>query len=137
MLTFKTVVLILIVLIPLVFCMLLILAALVVSGRKSPDPGSDANEGEVLGRSDPAPVRRAMEAHRRAHPFCFACGSSPVDIHHIIPVSVDPDKAADPVNLMSLCPNCHIAHGHAGDASCHRYVPNIQGLMRLRMVVRI
>lgn len=120
-----------------IFLTLAVWAALVMSGRQSPDPLDDASEGPLLGRNDPAPVRRAMEAHRRANPFCFACGSSPVDIHHIIPVAANPEKAADPGNLMSLCPPCHIAHGHAGDASCHRYVPNVQKLIQLRLVMKI
>ena len=132
----KTIILIL-VLVPLVVTVLGIWAALVISWWESPDPLDDVSEGPLLGRTDPAPVRRAMEAHRRANPSCFACGSSPVEIHHIIPVAVNPEKAADPGNLMSLCPNCHIAHGHAGDPGCRRYVPNVQKLIQLRLVMKI
>jgi hypothetical protein len=133
----KTIILILVVLVPLVVTVLGIWAALVISGRQSPDPLDDVSEEPLLGRTDPAPVRRAMEAHRRANPCCFACGSSPVEIHHIIPVAVNPEKAADPGNLMSLCPPCHIAHGHAGDTGCRFYVPNVQKLIQLRLVMKI
>ena len=90
--------------------------------------------GFEFGRSDPAPVRQAMEAHRQAHPACEACGKSPVDIHHIIPVAINPLKAADPDNLMSLCPTCHITHGHAGDKSCRHYVPNVRKVLLTRKI---
>lgn len=93
--------------------------------------------GEPCGRSDPAPVRRAMEAHRRDNPGCASCGREPVDIHHIIPVAVAASQAADPRNLMSLCHDCHIAYGHAGDESCRRYVPNIRQVLRIRTVEEI
>jgi len=93
--------------------------------------------GFEFGRLDPAPVRQAMEAHRRAHPTCEACNTAPVDIHHIIPVAVNSSKAADPDNLMSLCPTCHITHGHAGDKGCHKYVPNLEDVLRIRKVSKI
>jgi 5-methylcytosine-specific restriction endonuclease McrA len=94
--------------------------------------------GITFGRSDPAPVRKAMELHRKMFPFCeCGCGLAPVDIHHIIPVSVDPSKAADPRNLISLHEECHIAHGHAGDKSCRHYVPNIRESLNTRIVRNI
>lgn len=92
---------------------------------------------QLWGRSDPPNVERAMEAHRKAHPDCEACGRSPVAIHHIIPVAVDASKGYDPANLMSLCPPCHIAYGHGGDPGCHQYVPNVRQVLSLRKVVKI
>lgn len=92
---------------------------------------------QLWGRSDPAPVRLAMEAHRLAHPNCEACGTSPVVIHHIIPVAVNETWADKPWNLMSLCPMCHIVHGHAGDKGCHHYVPNLEAVLGLRKVSKI
>jgi 5-methylcytosine-specific restriction endonuclease McrA len=92
---------------------------------------------QLWGRTDPAPVRRAMEAHRRENPTCAACGDSPVVIHHIIPVAVEATWADKTWNLMSLCPTCHITHGHAGDRGCHRYVPNIEAVLQLRKVSKI
>lgn len=91
-----------------------------------------------FGRSDPAPVRRAMELHRRIHPFCeCGCGRAPVDIHHIIPVARDPGLAADATNLISLFHDCHIAHGHAGDKSCRHYVANLRAVLLAREVKQI
>lgn len=92
---------------------------------------------QLWGRVDPPNVQRAMEAHRRVYPTCEACGRSPVAIHHIIPVAVSDLKAAAPDNLMSLCPPCHIAYGHAGDPGCHQYVPNIRQVLSIRKVTKI
>lgn len=78
-----------------------------------------------------------MEAHRLSQPTCEACGASPVVIHHIIPVAVDASWADKPWNLMSLCQNCHIVHGHGGDKGCHQYVPNIEAVLKLRKVSKI
>jgi 5-methylcytosine-specific restriction endonuclease McrA len=78
-----------------------------------------------------------MEAHRLLSPVCASCGKDPVDVHHIIPVAVDAKKAADPDNLISLCPDCHVAYGHAGDRGYHRYVPNVREVLRLRKVRQI
>lgn len=92
---------------------------------------------QLWGRNDPPPVRKAMEAHRLEHPACEACDVSPVVIHHIIPVAVKPEWADKDWNLLSLCPTCHIVHGHAGDKGCHRYVPNIEEVLRVRKVSKI
>jgi 5-methylcytosine-specific restriction endonuclease McrA len=75
-----------------------------------------------------------MEAHRRAHPRCAACQAEPVDVHHIVPVAVAPEAAADPDNLLSLCKLCHIAHGHAGDAGCRKYVENVEIILGARKI---
>lgn len=92
---------------------------------------------QLWGRVDPPNVQRAMEAHRKAYPTCEACGRSPVAIHHIIPVAVDASKGDDPGNLMSLCPPCHIAYGHAGDPGCHKYVRNVRQVINMRGIVKI
>ena len=54
--------------------------------------------------------------------MCAACGSrAKVRAHHIVPVSVAPEREHDPSNLLSLCEsyshgvNCHLFFGHAGD----------------------
>ena len=117
------------------FVLLVFWSVLKVADKPSPPPEKPNNE--LLGRTDPAPVRRAMEEHRRAFPFCASCGRSPVEIHHIIPVGVDPRQADDLANLISFCPECHIAYGHGGDPGCKRYVPNVQRILRLRVVVKI
>lgn len=92
----------------------------------------------LFGRTDPPDVRKAMEHHRYVHPTCeCGCGRMPVDIHHVIPVSIAPSKAADPGNLMSLHHECHIAYGHASDKSCRKYVANLRDVLASRKVVEI
>jgi 5-methylcytosine-specific restriction endonuclease McrA len=57
--------------------------------------------------------------HLRREPACAACGRrSPVTVHHIIPVTVDPCLEIDPDNLITLCrrsshgKGCHMVIGH-------------------------
>lgn len=81
----------------------------------------------TFGRTDPAPVRAAMESYRRYHPRCEACGKTPVDVHHIIPVAADPDLADRQYNMMSLCKDCHLVLGHNGNFG--RYVVNVREIV--------
>ncbi len=52
--------------------------------------------------------------HLKREPCCVACGRSrQVDVHHVVPVSVDPERELDPENLVTLCSDpCHFVHGH-------------------------
>ncbi len=52
--------------------------------------------------------------HLKDNPFCAACGrNSKLEVHHIIPVHVDPDKELDIDNLITLCDSpCHFVFGH-------------------------
>lgn len=59
-------------------------------------------------------VRRAMREHDEKHPACSWCYKIPSDVHHIEPVHVNPDRAGDPSNLISLCRTCHYTIGHGG-----------------------
>lgn len=83
------------------------------------------------------------EKHLAKHPKCEACGSKakpgkPLQVHHIIPFSVDANGDADgdgtpneldPDNLITLCVdgvghcNCHLLFGHGGNFRCHN--PNV------------
>ena len=60
---------------------------------------------------------KLRKQHLSQFPKCAACGrSNKVEVHHIIPVHVDPDKELDPDNLITLCDNpCHIVFGHLLD----------------------
>lgn len=89
---------------------------------------------QLFGRNDPAPVRAAMERQRQKVRHCEACGKMPVEVHHVIPVSLDPSKAADPDNLMSLCDDCHLVHGHSGDYRW--YVANVREVLMMRKIKR-
>lgn len=48
------------------------------------------------------------------NPSCAACGRiSKLEVHHIEPVHVNPDRELDPSNLITLCDNpCHLVFGH-------------------------
>lgn len=62
-------------------------------------------------------VRKAMREHIRLNPCCAYCGREKgLHCHHIEPVSVSPEKADEPTNLISLCgKRCHITIGHMGN----------------------
>lgn len=56
-------------------------------------------------------------AHLKNNPSCSACGKTlKVEVHHIEPVHLNPDKELDPTNLITLCSSpCHIVFGHFMD----------------------
>lgn len=60
---------------------------------------------------------KIRKQHLFKFPNCAACGRSKnLDVHHIIPVSVDPTKELDPNNLITLCSDpCHFVFGHLMD----------------------
>lgn len=51
------------------------------------------------------------------HNKCEACGKKKdLEVHHIVPVHVDPSLELDQNNLITLCSNsCHILFGHLMD----------------------
>lgn len=55
--------------------------------------------------------------HLKKQPFCQACGSiKDLDVHHIEPFHLNPDKELDPDNLITLCSKyCHYTIGHLMD----------------------
>lgn len=62
------------------------------------------------------------EAHLRSHPVCALCGSSiRLNVHHIQPFHLYPEKELDPTNLVTLCESenwgfqCHLIVGHGGN----------------------
>ena len=84
-------------------------------------------------------VRKAMSLYRAKNPECAWCGrSKKLEVHHIEPVSVSPDKAGDESNFMMLCrkPACHQMIGHNGDWG-GSYVENIVEICSTRDVVKI
>ena len=63
-------------------------------------------------------VRKVMKTHRQAYPYCAWCGRDKTKkhVHHIVPISWDASRAADPSNLMTLCAKrCHLTVGHGGN----------------------
>ena len=50
------------------------------------------------------------------HPRCEACGGKvELNVHHIVPVHLCPDRELDPTNLITLCRWHHLPLGHLGD----------------------
>jgi 5-methylcytosine-specific restriction protein A len=47
---------------------------------------------------------------------CAACGSiKKLEVHHIEPINIAPEKELDATNLITLCKNCHFIFGHLMD----------------------
>ena len=83
-------------------------------------------------------VRRNMLDFREENTYCAYCGrSKKLDVHHIEPVSVAPDKAADKENMIMLCrkPACHQIVGHDGDFG-RRYVLNVKEVCDSAKVIK-
>lgn len=55
--------------------------------------------------------------HLNSQPICAACGrSKKLEVHHIEPVHLNPDRELDPSNLITLCDDpCHFIFGHLLD----------------------
>lgn len=60
---------------------------------------------------------RVRKEHLRRFPTCAACGrSKDMEVHHVEPFSVAPDRELDPTNLVTLCAEpCHQLFGHCRD----------------------
>lgn len=52
--------------------------------------------------------------HLKSYPNCAACGkNTKLEVHHIEPVHISPEKELDPQNLITLCDTpCHLIFGH-------------------------
>lgn len=52
--------------------------------------------------------------HLKDNPACVACGrDKKLEVHHKIPVHINPEGELDPSNLVTLCADpCHIIFGH-------------------------
>jgi len=62
-------------------------------------------------------LTKAKRVYKKEHPECAVCGhTSDLEIHHIVPVHVDPSLALDPENFITLCDwrnhGCHYVFGH-------------------------
>lgn len=61
--------------------------------------------------------RSVRNEHIKKHNTCAACGrNKKLEVHHIEPVHLNPDRELDPTNLITLCDNpCHFVFGHLMD----------------------
>lgn len=66
-------------------------------------------------------VTSAKDKHRKEFPECALCDVMPTffgrsnDVHHLIPVHINPGLACDPDNLITLCRVHHWLVGHCRD----------------------
>lgn len=84
-------------------------------------------------------VRRSMLNYREVNPTCAYCGRTKhVDIHHKVPVSIDPLLAHVQTNMVTLCrkPPCHQIIGHNGHFG-GRFEENIDGVIQQSKVVKV
>lgn len=61
--------------------------------------------------------KSVREQHLLENSHCAACGrNSKLEVHHIEPVHINPERELDPTNLITLCSSpCHIVFGHLMD----------------------
>jgi len=60
--------------------------------------------------------RGVRAEHLKTNGRCEACESTKkLEVHHIIPFDVDPDRELNPSNLITLCNYCHLVLGHLRD----------------------
>ena len=52
--------------------------------------------------------------HLKSNNYCAACGRiCKLEVHHIEPVHLNPNRELDPSNLITLCDDpCHLLFGH-------------------------
>jgi 5-methylcytosine-specific restriction endonuclease McrA len=69
---------------------------------------------------------KVRSQHLEKWNWCAGCGKRlNLEVHHIIPVHVDPNKQLEPENLITLCrPTCHPLLGHLGNWS--NYNPHVR-----------
>ena len=78
-----------------------------------------------------SPHWRTVEKHfLESHGTCAACGGKEkLNVHHISPFHLFPERELDPNNLITLCMGkleCHFHLGHGKNFKM--YVPNVRGL---------
>jgi len=93
----------------------------------------------VVAAKDPRTAwatRKAMKAYREDHPVCEWDGrTTPVEVHHVIPIHVRPDLAADPDNFCSLgARRNHFVIGHPG--GWKKWTRNLHYLIEVRRIER-
>lgn len=75
---------------------------------------------EVLKKAERSPKWGATrKEHLKENPCCAVCGKKKswklsIQVHHIVPFSVDPSKELEPTNLITLCGDHHLWVGHLG-----------------------
>jgi len=84
--------------------------------------------------------KRVRAAHLKKEPCCAVCGRDKnVEVHHVVPVAVDPLRELDPHNLITLCASpCHFMFGHFFCYHCHnKHVRSMAAEFRKAMKEKI
>ena len=68
--------------------------------------------------------RKVRKKHVNENPFCAVCEDvRKLEVHHIEPFHVNPDRELDPANLVTLCDRknigCHYVFGHLKSWKSH------------------
>ena len=80
-------------------------------------PGTSTTYKTTKQRGYGADWKDLSERYRRNHPLCEDClkddkVTPASEVHHIVPISVDPTQRMTWSNLVALCTTCHDArHG--------------------------
>lgn len=77
--------------------------------------------------------------HLEKFDSCAACGRKEnLEVHHVIPFSIDPHRELDADNLITLCePTCHFLIGHLNSwTSYNRHVRDDAAFLRGRILGR-
>lgn len=82
----------------------------------------DIIQGKItLGTSRSSKWPKVRATHLKIQPNCAVCGGTKsLEVHHMEPFHIKPEKELDPGNLITLCEaknngiNCHLAIGHLG-----------------------
>jgi hypothetical protein len=81
--------------------------------------------------------RKVRSEHIKQNTFCKACGSKKsLEVHHIEPFHVSPEKELDPNNLITLCDTCHLVFGHLMDYKSWNTEVKIDAETQLNKVMR-
>lgn len=88
--------------------------------------------------SNRSPLWRSVRSnHIKQHPTCEACGSKKsLEVHHIEPFHLNPDKELDPSNLITLCKTCHLVFGHLMDYKSWNIEVKSDAQVQLNKVMR-
>lgn len=81
-----------------------------------------ALDPRALGHARSPEWHRVEQEHLAKEPFCRYCGGTKLlQVHHVSPFHLDPQRELDPSNLITLCEDykdgveCHLHIGHLGN----------------------
>jgi 5-methylcytosine-specific restriction protein A len=81
------------------------------------EPSSTTVSDRAFGQARSGRWPRVRLEHLKDHPTCAVCGGKTnIEVHHIEPFHLCPERELDPTNLLTLCEapghNCHFIFGH-------------------------